>query len=64
MEYAIDSSIREAEELNIPTLVLPYHFRPPVSNCLDYTADFSFSSNTDNEDTTINELRVPDLNIW
>ena len=63
MEYANDSSISEAEELNIPTLVLPYQFRPPVSSCLDNTANSSFSSDTNDEDTAANELRVPDFNI-
>ena len=56
MEYANDSSISEAEELNIHTLVLPYQLKPPASCCLDNTADCSFSSDTNDEDTAINEL--------
>ena len=64
MENANESSMSKAEEMNIPTLVLPYQFRPPVFSCLDNTADCSFSSDTNDEDTAINELRVPDVNIW
>ena len=64
MEHANDSSISEDEELNIPTLVLPYQFEPPASSCLDNTADCSFSSDTNDEDTAENEPRVPDVNIW
>ena len=63
MEYANDSSISKAEELNIPTLVLRYQFKLPAFSCLDSTADCSLSSDT-NEDTAINELRVHDVNIW
>ena len=67
MEHANDSShssISEDEELNIPTLVLPYQFEPPASSCLDNTADCLFSSDTNDEDTAENEPRVPDVNIW
>ena len=67
MEYANDSShssISKAKELNIPTLVLPFQFKPPASTCLDNTADCSFSGDTNYEDTAENELRVPDVNIW
>ena len=63
-EYASNSSIDEAEELNMPRLLLPNQFKPPVSSCLDNTADCSFSSDTNDEDTAINKLRVPDVNIW
>ena len=55
MECANDSSISEAEELNLPTLVLPYQFEPPASSCLDNTANCSFSSDTNDEDTAVNE---------
>ena len=67
MKYENDSShssISKAKELNIPTLVLPYKFEPPASSCLDITADYSFSSDTNDEDTAKNEPRVPDVNIW
>ena len=43
MEYANDSSISEVEELNIPTLVLPYQFKPPALSWLDNTADCSLA---------------------
>ena len=56
MEYANDSSISEAEELNIHTLVLPYQFKPPASCCFDNTAECSFRSDTNDEDIAINEL--------
>ena len=39
MEYANDSSISKVEELNIPTLVLPYLFKPPAFGCLDNKTD-------------------------
>ena len=32
MEYANESSISEAEELNIPTVVLPFQFEPTGSS--------------------------------
>ena len=67
MEYANDSSrssISEAEELNMPTLVLPFQLEPSGSSCLDNTADCSFSSDTSDEDTEEIELRVPDGDIW
>ena len=64
MEYANESSISEAEELIIPMLVLPYQFKPPVSSCLDNISDCSFSIDTNDRDTAVNELRVPDVNIW
>ena len=64
MEHTNDSSISEDEELNIPTLVLPYQFEPPASSCLGNTVDCSFSSDTNYEDTAENEPRVPDVNIW
>ena len=47
MEYANDSSHSsksEAEELNTPTLVLPYQFEPPASSCLQpYTTQLTAS---------------------
>ena len=64
MEHANDSSTSEDEELNIPTLVLPYQFEQPAISCLDNTADCSFSSDTNDEDTAENELKIPDVNIW
>ena len=64
MEYVNDSNTSEDEELNIPTLALLYQFEPPASSCLDNTADCSFSSDTNDEDTAENELRIPDVNIW
>ena len=64
MEHANDSSISEAEKLNISTLILSYQLEPPASSCLDNTPDCSFSSNTNGEDTAVNELRVPYVNVW
>ena len=54
-EYANDSSISEAEKLNIPTLVLSYQFKAPAFSCLDNKADYSFSSDENDEDTAMNE---------
>ena len=62
MECVSDSSVSEVEEIDVPTLVLPYQFEPLLDNCLSETV--SYSSSSDFTDFENEDFNLPTNFTW